>query len=599
MATTPDTAAPALVHEVLSSPGQPLDDTTRAFMQPRFAPDFTGVRTQAAGPPLTANRLRIGLQTDPQEHEADRIADGAMDRPTSAASHPGCDFSAVRVHTDPPAAASARAVNARAYTVGRDIVFAAGEYQPATAGGKRLLAHELAHVAQQAGSQRPPGIQRQAAGAAPPAGGLTVDMLEQIARQLREAMAGWGTDEDAIYAALSGRTQDQVNDIAEAYQRMYRRDLAADLQEELNESELRHLATLSPGAAPGAGGTPAKQSAGLASMVALQLHKAMSGPGTDEEAIYGALSGRTVSERQAIKAAYQQQTGHDLEAELRDELSGSELTRALMLLNQGMLQPEDELYLAMTGAGTDEEVIFRVLGALAGNEAALRQVQAAYERKYGDLIQDLRDDLSESEYAHARRSIRPALPDADVQDCDPTENPLQHPSTVREAHARGIDSLTTAIRMSANSADPTVQSAAATHFHLTVPPTTSDDMLLWIHVRRALDTMARADTEATYECEPRQNWTHGFCAENVVAVSLFNIHLCPSWWIRYTSVDERAFVLIHEWGHKFGTGVNRIFEEYCHSPSFAALPARDLVHYPDAYAGYVTELATGITMPCR
>src|SRR5439155_7177527 len=59
------------------------------------------------------------------------------------------DFSRVHIHTDSPAAESARAIHARAYTAGRDVVFGAGEYVPHTTEGKRLLAHELAHIAQQ------------------------------------------------------------------------------------------------------------------------------------------------------------------------------------------------------------------------------------------------------------------------------------------------------------------------------------------------------------------------------------------------------------------------------------------------------------------
>jgi outer membrane protein OmpA-like peptidoglycan-associated protein len=59
------------------------------------------------------------------------------------------DFGQVRVHTDARAAESASAVGALAYTVGQDIVFGAGQYQPQSTAGKRLLAHELAHVVQQ------------------------------------------------------------------------------------------------------------------------------------------------------------------------------------------------------------------------------------------------------------------------------------------------------------------------------------------------------------------------------------------------------------------------------------------------------------------
>ncbi len=59
----------------------------------------------------------------------------------------GHDFSQVRVHTDALAAESARAIDARAYARGNAIVFGAGEYRPSSPAGRRLLAHELAHVA--------------------------------------------------------------------------------------------------------------------------------------------------------------------------------------------------------------------------------------------------------------------------------------------------------------------------------------------------------------------------------------------------------------------------------------------------------------------
>lgn len=66
----------------------------------------------------------------------------------------GHDFSGVRVHVGGDAANAARAVHARAYTIGNDIVFGSGEYAPSTSEGRRLLAHELAHTIQQAGTKR-------------------------------------------------------------------------------------------------------------------------------------------------------------------------------------------------------------------------------------------------------------------------------------------------------------------------------------------------------------------------------------------------------------------------------------------------------------
>jgi hypothetical protein len=72
----------------------------------------------------------------------------------------GFDFSAVRVHTDAEAAASAGRFSAHAYTVGSNIVFAPGRFTPYTTAGRRLLAHELAHVVQQGSGAVPAGASR-------------------------------------------------------------------------------------------------------------------------------------------------------------------------------------------------------------------------------------------------------------------------------------------------------------------------------------------------------------------------------------------------------------------------------------------------------
>jgi Domain of unknown function (DUF4157) len=72
----------------------------------------------------------------------------------------GADLSRVRVHTDSRAAQSARSVNALAYTIGRDIVFGAGQYAPQTSTGQKLLAHELTHFIQQSSAAFQPVLQR-------------------------------------------------------------------------------------------------------------------------------------------------------------------------------------------------------------------------------------------------------------------------------------------------------------------------------------------------------------------------------------------------------------------------------------------------------
>src|SRR5713226_4619215 len=90
---------PPVVHDVLRSPGQQLDQYTRTKMEQRM----------------------------------------------------GHDFSRVRIHANDRAAASAQAVNAVAYTVGDELIFGSDKYKPNTTEGERLLAYELAHVVQQRG----------------------------------------------------------------------------------------------------------------------------------------------------------------------------------------------------------------------------------------------------------------------------------------------------------------------------------------------------------------------------------------------------------------------------------------------------------------
>lgn len=95
--------APAPVHEMLHEAGQPLDASTRAYMEPRF----------------------------------------------------GYNFGQVRIHTNRRAAEAAQAINALAYTTGNTIVFGHSQYAPETRAGRTLLAHELTHIVQQ--DQASPG----------------------------------------------------------------------------------------------------------------------------------------------------------------------------------------------------------------------------------------------------------------------------------------------------------------------------------------------------------------------------------------------------------------------------------------------------------
>ena len=100
------------------------------------------------------------------------------------------DLSAVRVHTGPAATQAANLLNANAFTSGRDVVFGAGQFQTQTRTGQRLLAHELAHVAQQvvARSAAPP-VMRDGKGKAPSFPKTGVQVVGSEARDLVAILA--------------------------------------------------------------------------------------------------------------------------------------------------------------------------------------------------------------------------------------------------------------------------------------------------------------------------------------------------------------------------------------------------------------------------
>ena len=141
---------PPIVHEVLRSPGQPLDSDTRRFMESRFNQGLTQP-VQRLDSSVAKSGLSVGAASDRYEQEADRVAGQVMrspslEMPASSSAH---DFSQVSIHADDKANQSAVALNAQAYTLNHKIVFREGRYTPHTLEGKELLAHELTHVLQQ------------------------------------------------------------------------------------------------------------------------------------------------------------------------------------------------------------------------------------------------------------------------------------------------------------------------------------------------------------------------------------------------------------------------------------------------------------------
>jgi hypothetical protein len=176
------TEAPVVAGEMPGSGGRQMDASTRAFMEPRFAHDFSGVR----------------------------------------------------IHAGPEAADAARALRARAFTLGSDLVFGEGEFAPGTSKGRRLLAHELTHFLQQRSGQTGPGslVQRdekrlqQVRGVKSPNVQLREGALKSVQTQLEKRMQKRKAEIQALLDELGPAPK---SDKAKARAEALKKDLAKDL----------------------------------------------------------------------------------------------------------------------------------------------------------------------------------------------------------------------------------------------------------------------------------------------------------------------------------------------------------------------------------
>jgi Domain of unknown function (DUF4157) len=148
--------ADAMANKVMRMPEQPLvqrkcshcEEEEKVQMKPLAA---------SITPFIQAKGVDGGNASDTvsQQINASRGSGSNMDRPTQSfmESRFGADFSDVKIHTGEDAVQMSREMDAQAFTVGNDIYFNSGKYNPSSNSGKHLLAHELTHTIQQAGSQ--------------------------------------------------------------------------------------------------------------------------------------------------------------------------------------------------------------------------------------------------------------------------------------------------------------------------------------------------------------------------------------------------------------------------------------------------------------
>jgi len=338
-----------------------------------------------------------------------------LDPSLAAAAEPLFDhsFGDVRVHDGAEASHLAGGLDAAALSIGSDIFFQQGVFGTDTPEQRHVLAHELAHVVQHDDRQEP-------------------SLTDAVALSLApENDASEVAADDAARSVLSGQPASLHSTGTEASppgQATVHRFPGLDWLSKAAGSvvdagasvlgmggppaAVTHPAGPSPGpgdatAAPAAPG-PDKKDAPDPKRVAAatsQLAAAMEGWGTDEDAIYSALRGKSAAEVAAIKAEYQKSTGHSLEAALSDEMSGDELGEAMGYLSgdpaKGVV---GALVNASSGLGTDEAKLMSSLQDMSPDDYL--RVKKEFKARTGQSLDDMiQDELSGAELTDAKKAL--------------------------------------------------------------------------------------------------------------------------------------------------------------------------------------------------
>ncbi len=480
----------------------------------------------------------------------------------------GADLSSVRVHTGAESAAAAAALHADAYTSGPDIHFGAGKLQPETADGQQLLLHELGHTLQQRG-------------ATPPTDGpLEVsqpgDAGEHEADSFAESIAAGRP------AAMPGIAPASIN------RRIARfGDFFTDLfDSDEDEQDETARCEVDDGLWSWMTGDDDGGSTSLPT-------------GGEQCTAFAPEFGEPVE----LEVDFNQPIEVPIDLDNLAELSVSGVETDIRLLScerQGAALYDTDVEpltfrgvasggygLALLSFTADQEGTWDVHAGLTftdpdgstgefSTHVAIVTVGRNAALKAENVIENDAD----------AGDMRGAKGNPGSDDCDDDREGIVFTSHFRAR--RFLATATAATASTLSTVEPQVAAALAHWFSIDRDDRASafENGRDYVHVQRALTTMQSGSPDASYECG-------SFLCEALepTAMALDDIVLCDQWFA--SDDDERAGILVHEWGHKYGAGVSRAIETYDHDQKWSGMSSSQRVAMPDAYEGFVVEIATG------
>ena len=175
-------------------------------------------------------------------------------------------------------------------------------------------------------------------------GALDRQLLDNRADAIFNASKGLGTDEKAIFRSLSGLNDAQRKELDQIYQEKYGKTLEQQVREEMSGPDLDKALSLLRG------------KEGSLEFRADEIHRASQGIGTDKDAFFKNLSGLSGTQRQELDQIYQQKYGMTLEQQIRSEMSGADLDKALGLLHGKGSHHQDPVHRSDGKGATPSEV---------------------------------------------------------------------------------------------------------------------------------------------------------------------------------------------------------------------------------------------------